>query len=351
MPAPHPAPLPASGEREPNAQRRAGEGQGYGLGRRRLLALIASAPIFSSAAAAQTRVRRVGVLIPTSPAGGQALLAAVKDELGKLGWVGGGNLELDVRYAADNDPQGTVGKELLALHPDAIIVGGAPVVALSRLTRTVPIVFASVYDPLGIGVVASLAHPGGNVTGFPQPDTPVIGKELELLKEIAPHVTRVVILVGGKNYPPTFKRAADQAARSLGITTSPMEIDDAGSIVRVIGGFAAQPNGGLLSLPSGVAGAHRQLIVDLAAKYQLPSVYPAVFYTEIGGLMAYGVDFLALYRNAAGYVDRILRGAKPGDLPLQYPTKFELAINLKTAKALGLTVPPTLLASADKVIE
>ncbi len=322
--------------------------------RRRLLALLGGTPfLWSLAAAAQPvdRVRRVGVLIPTSPAGGEPFLAAVEDQLRKLGWVEGRNLRLDVRYAADNDPDGKVGKELLALHPDAIIVGGVPLVALHKATQTVPIVFASFNDPVGNGVVASLARPGGNITGFPQPDTPVIGKELQLLKEIAPHITRVAVLIGGRNYPPTSRDAAESAARSLGVRVSPAEIDDAASIEQVISGFAAEPNGGVLSLPSGVAGANRQLIADLALRYRLPAIYPAGGYPELGGLMSYGVDFLALYRGAADYVDRILRGAKPGDLPIQYPTKFELVINLKTAKALGLTVPPSLLALADRVIE
>jgi ABC-type uncharacterized transport system substrate-binding protein len=320
--------------------------------RRRLLVLVGGAPLLSTAAAwSAEKVGRVGFLIPTSPAGGQDLLNAVRDEFKKLGWVEGRNLQLDVRYAADNDPEGRVGKELLALRPDAIIVGGTPLIALHKATQTMPIVFASIYDPVGNGVVTNLAHPGGNVTGFPQPDTPVIGKELELLKEIAPQITRIVVLVGGANYPKTWQEAAESAAHSLGLTVSAARIDDAASIERVISQFAAKPRGGLVSLPSGVAGANRKLIVDLAAQYRLPAIYPGSFYTNIGGLMSYGVDFLALYRNAAGYADRILRGAKPGDLPIQYPTKFELAINLKTAKALELTVPPALLSLSDRVIE
>ncbi len=322
--------------------------------RRRFLALLGGAPLIGPIAAhAQSAepVRRVGVLIPTSPEGGQAFLAAVKDQLRGLGWVEGRNLQLDVRYAADNDPEGTVGKELLALRPDTILVGGTPLMSLHKLTSTVPIVFASFYDPIGNGLAASLSHPGGNITGFTQPDTPVIGKELELLKETAPHVSRVAVLVGGVNYPKTWQSPAENAARSLGIEVSAAEIDDAASIKRVLSGFAAEPNGGLVSMPSGVAGANRELIVDLAAQYRLPAIYPARFYAELGGLMSYGVDFVGLYRQAAGYVARILRGEKPGDLPIQQPTKFELVINTKTAKALGLIVPPALFALADKVIE
>ncbi|HVB17468.1 MAG TPA: ABC transporter substrate-binding protein, partial [Stellaceae bacterium] len=176
-------------------------------------------------------------------------------------------------------------------------------------------------------------------------------KSLELLKEIAPALTRVAVLVGGVNYPTTWQSPAESAARSLGVRVNAAEIDDAASIARVISTFAAEPNGGLISMPSGAAGANRKLIVALAEQYRLPTIYPAAGYPELGGLMSYGVDFLALYRHAAEYVDRILRGAKPGDLPIQEPSKFELVINLKAAKALGLPVPPALLSLADKVIE
>jgi putative ABC transport system substrate-binding protein len=242
---------------------------------------------------------------------------------------------------------------LVALAPDVILaVGGSIVGALQQATRTVPIVFVNVTDPVGAGFVASLARPGGNATGFTQYEYGLSGKWLELLKQIAAGVTRAAILRDPTNPSGSGQLGALQAvAPSLGVELSPVDVRDAGEIERAVTAFARSPNGGLIVLSGASAIIHRELIIALAARERLPAVYAYPFFVSGGGLLAYGPDTIDQYRRAAGYVDRILKGEKPADLPVQAPTKYELAINLKTAKALGLTVPLTLLSTANEVIE
>ena len=242
---------------------------------------------------------------------------------------------------------------MVALAPDVILATGSATVApLLQATRTVPIVFASVADPVGAGFVDSLARPGGNATGFTRSNTASSGKWLELLKEIAPGVTRAAVLRDPAIAAGIGQFGAIQAvAPSLGVEVSPVNVRDAGEIERAVTAFARSSNGGLIVTGSALAVVHRELIVTLAARHKLPAVYFERFFVASGGLISYGPDLVDQYRRAAGYVDRILKGEKPADLPVQAPTKYELVINLKTAKALGLTVPPSLLARADEVIE
>lgn len=298
------------------------------------------------------RVRRIGVLIAGPLDRGQHLAAVVRARLQELGWVEGRSLQVDYRWAPDADPQGAVGKELLGLHPDVILVSGSPAFWLREETHTVPIVFLVLIDPVGSGLVASLAHPGGNLTGFTGFDAAFAGKWLEMLKEIAPSVTRVAVLF----YPGTRAQAlylsgVEAVALSFGVRVTAAGVNNAAEVEHAINAFAAEPHGGLIVAPSSITLTNRKLIIALAARHRLPVISPSRFFTLDGGLISYGVDDAGQFRQAAGYVDRILKGANPADLPVQQATKFELVINLKTAKALGLTVPPTLLARADEVIE
>jgi putative ABC transport system substrate-binding protein len=271
-----------------------------------------------------------------------------------LGWTNGGNLQIDYRRGAGaTDLTRRYADELVALAPDVILASGGTVVGpLLQATRTVPIVFTQTPDPVAAGFVASLARPGGNATGFTTSEYGVSGKWLELLKEIAPGVTRAAVL-----RDPTIPSGIGQfaslqsAAPSFGVELSPVNVRDASEIQHDVTAFARGSNGGLIVTSSGLAAVHRQLIITLAARHRLPAIYSYSYFATSGGLISYGPDPIDQYRRAAGYVDRILRGEKPADLPVQAPTKYELAINLKTAKALGLTVPPTLLARADEVIE
>jgi putative ABC transport system substrate-binding protein len=302
------------------------------------------------------RMRRIGVL--TSLSAGdpedQARNAAFLQGLQLLGWTVGRNVQIDYRWGAgDRDRNRKYAAELVALAPDVILATGNPTLEpLQQATRTVPIVFVQIADPVGAGFVDSLARPGGNVTGFAIMEYGASGKWLELLREIVSNVKRVAVLRDSATTAGIGQFAAIQSvAPSSGVELRPVNVRDPAEIERTIDAFARDPNGGMIVTPSGLAIVHRKLIIALAARYRLPAIYGQRFYVTEGGLISYGHDTIDPYRRAAGYVDRILKGEKPADLPVQTPTKYELAINLKTAKALGLTVPPSLLARADEVIE
>ena len=302
------------------------------------------------------RVRRIGVLISQSADDPEmkASLTEFRQGLERLGWSEGRNVRIDTRFAHGNlDQTQVLAKELLALQPDAILAHSTPVAAaLQRESRAIPIVFVNVSDPLGSGFVASLARPGGNLTGLLMYEESIVGKWLAMLKEIAPHVARAAFVANPKittyDY---YLRTAEAIAPSLAIELVPSPIETAADIERVIESFARAPNGGLFLPPSGTTILHRDLIIALAARHRLPAVYAFRFFAAEGGLMSYGIHQIDMFRQTASYVDRILRGANPADLPVQAPTKFETAVNLKTARALGLTVPPGMLVAADEVIE
>jgi putative tryptophan/tyrosine transport system substrate-binding protein len=301
------------------------------------------------------RVRRIGVLMtgPADDREGQSRRTGFLQGLQELGWTEGRNLRTDYRWAADDASRRQYAAELIALAPEVILASTSPsVAALQQVSRTVPIVFASVTDPVGQGFVASLPRPGGNTTGFALYEYGIGTKWLELLKEIAPRVMRVAVL-RDPSLPFTSGElgAIQGVASSLRVEVSPVGVRDADEIERGIATFARQSNGGLITLGSPVTLAHRDLIIRLAAQYRLPGIYTTRYFVADGGLMSYGPDRIDLYRRAAGYVDRILKGEKPAELPVQAPTRYELVINLKTAKALGLEIPPMLLARADEVIE
>ena len=328
--------------------------------RREFIALFGGAALAGPRAArAQQpeRVRRVGVLM--SRAAGdpeeQARFAGFLQGLQKLGWTDGRNVRIDYRWAAaDADRSRTYAAELVALAPDVILASGSTsVAALLQTTRTVPIVFVNVVDPVGAGYVARLARPGGNATGFTAFEYSLSGKWLELLKEIAPTLTRIAILRDPALASGIGQFAAIQAMApsSFGVELSPIDVRDGGEIERDVATLARESNGGLIVTGSSSAAVHRELIVMLAARHRLPAVYPFRYFVTSGGLISYGPDPIDVFRRAAAYVDRILKGEKAADLPVQAPTTYELAINLKTAKALGLTLPPSLLARADEVIE
>jgi putative ABC transport system substrate-binding protein len=308
-------------------------------------------------ARAQQPKRRVGLLMPMAEDDpvGQARVRAFLDELQQLGWKDGRNLRVDIRWTAGN-PADTdkYAAELLAFSPDVIFASASvSVVALQRITRRVPIVFANVIDPVGAGFVASLARPGGSTTGFSAYEYSLSGKWLELLKEIAPNVTRFAVLRDPSLAAGIGQFAAIQALAppSLVAELFPIDSRDPSEIERAITAFAREQNGGLIVTGSQSAVIHRDLIIALALRYQLPNVYGFRYYPESGGLASYGPDAVDVHKRAADYVDRILKGVKPADLPVQAPTKYELVINLKTAKALGISVPRTVLDRADQVIE
>jgi ABC-type uncharacterized transport system substrate-binding protein len=284
---------------------------------------------------------------------GQARLSAFAQALNQLGWSDGRNLRIDIRWATAADIRRHAA-ELVALAPDVLVAGTgtATTAPLLEATRTVPIVFVVVIDPVGAGFVASLARPGGNATGFTIYEYSMSGKWLELLKEIAPGVTRAAVLRDPAVASGIGQFGAVQiVAPSLGMELTPVDVRDAGEIERAVTAFARGSNGGLIVTGSALAVVHRELIATLAARHRLPAVYSDRSSIVAGGLIAYGPDRIDQFRRAAGYVDRILKGEKPADLPVQAPTKYELVINLKTAKALGLEIPPTVLARADEVIE
>ena len=301
------------------------------------------------------RMRRIGVLAPTAPddAEAQTRFAALRQGLQRFGWIEGRNLQIDARWGAgDAGAIGRAATELAALAPDVIVASGSAAAAILQATRTVPIVFVSVPDPVGSGFVESLAQPGGNATGFIMFEYGLSAKWLELLKEIAPSVTRAAVLRDPAIVAGIGQFAVIQsAAPSVGVDVSAINMRDGAEIERAVTAFARRPNGGLILAASALAAIHRDLVVSLAARYKLPAVYITRYFVAGGGLVSYGPDFVDQYRRAAEYVDRILKGEKPADLPVQAPTKYELVINLKTAKALGLEIPPTLLARADEVIE
>jgi putative ABC transport system substrate-binding protein len=302
------------------------------------------------------RMRRIGVLVASAEDESdiQARLAGFRQGLEKLGWSQGRNVRIDTRFAAGMvDRYQLLAKELIALQPD-VILAQAPLItaALQRESLAIPIVFVSVSDPIGPGFVASLARPGGNITGMMQYEAGITGKWLAMLKEISPRLARVALVGNPKTTAyDYFLRAAEAAAPSLAIELVPSRVETAADIERAIGAFARAPNGGLLLPPDSTVTSNGDLIIALAAHHRLPAVYPFRFYVAAGGLMSYGTDQVEILRQAASYVDRILRGAKPADLPVQAPTKYETTLNLKTAKALGIDVPPSLLVRADEVIE
>ena len=326
--------------------------------RREFITLLSVAAAWPLAAGAQQseRMRRLGILHgnsaddEVSQARNTAFLKVLQDR----GWTVGRNVQIETRWAAgDADRISKFATEFATLAPDVISATGTPTVAaLLRATRTVPIVFATVPDPVGAGFVDSLAKPGGNATGFMVYDYSLAAKWLDLLKRIAPATTRAAVLRDSASSSGIGQWAAIQtAAPSLGVELTPVNVADMGEIERSVGAFARAPNGGMIVTGSSLTVVHRKPIVALAARYKLPAVYFARYLVEEGGLLSYGPDFTDGYRKAAEYVDRILRGAKPGELPVQAPSKYELVINSRTAKALGLEVSPTLLATADEVIE
>ena len=326
--------------------------------RRAFITLLVGAVACPLAAGAQQsgRMRRVGVLqnLASDDPAEQARLMAFGQGLQELGWTIGRNVRIENRWSA-GDPERIRRntEEMVALAPDVILASGnAGVAPLLQATRTVPVVFVIVPDPVGAGFVDSLARPGGNATGFIAYEYGLSGKWLEVLKEIAPIVTRAAVIRDPALASGPGQFAAIQSiAPSLGVEVSPVNVRDAGEIERAITAFAHSPNGGLIVTGSALVGIHRHLIIALAARHKLPAVYVERTYVAAGGLISYGSDFLDQYRRAASYVDRILKGEKPADLPVQAPVKYETVLNIKTAKALGLEVPTAVLLRADEVIE
>ena len=326
--------------------------------RRKFITMVGGAAAWPLAARAQQpgRMRRIGVLMSLAAQDkeGQIRLGAFVQGLHELGWTDGRNVRIDTRWAAGNaDDARKYATELVALAPDVILASGGSVVApLLRATNAVPIVFTQTPDPVGAGFVESLARPGGNATGFLNFDYSIGGKWLELLKQIAPGVTRVAVIRDPSSPQGIGQFTAVQSlAPSLSLEVTPINARDAGEIERTIAAVDRAPNSGLIVTGSGFAIGHRELIVTLAARYKLPTVYPIRFFATAGGLISYGPDAIDPHRRAAAYVDRILKGERPADLPVQAPNKYELVINLKTAKALGLSIPQSLLATANEVIE
>jgi putative ABC transport system substrate-binding protein len=331
------------------------------IGRRECIVLLGGAAAswpLAARAQQRERMRRIGVLInlAVDDPEAQARNAVLLQALQQLGWTAGRNLQIEYRWGGEiADRNREYAAELVALAPDVIVSGGGSpgLAALRRATRTIPIVFANIVDPVGQGFVESLARPGGNATGFTLFEYGLSGKWLELLKEIVPGLTRVAVIRDATTAIGSGQLGAIQAvAPSLGVELRPVDIQDAGEIERAVAAFArASKDGGLIVTAGTLAAAHRASIISLAAKYQLPAVYSYNLFVAAGGLISYGPDLLDPYRRAAGYVDRILKGEKPADLPVQAPVKYEFAVNLKTAKALGLDLPASVLARADEVIE
>jgi putative tryptophan/tyrosine transport system substrate-binding protein len=331
------------------------------LRRRQFITLLGGAAVWPLAARAQQgeRVRRIGLLMGTADdREGETRVAALKRGLQELGWTDGRNIQIETRFGgADTSRIRADAAELVALAPDIIVGQTTPVIrALRQATSSIPIIMAAVTDPVGQGFVSSLAHPGGNitgyVTGFSQFEYGLSGEWLGVLKEVAPKVTRAAVIRDPANAPGIGQFDAIQAvAPSLGVEVSPFNVRDAGEIERTITAFSQSSNGGLIVTGSALAVVHRELIIALAARNSLPAVYFERLFVTRGGLISYGPDLLDQFRRAAGYVDRILKGAKPADLPVQAPTRYDLAINLKTARALGLEIPSSVLARADEVIE
>jgi putative ABC transport system substrate-binding protein len=328
------------------------------VNRREFITLLASAaaawPVAARAQQSE-RVQRIGLLMPfaADDAEAQARVGAFLQELRQLGWIIDRNLRVDYRWGGGNaDEIRKHAKDLAALAPAVILAHGTSTLRpLLQATRTVPIVFPIIGDPVGQGIVDSLARPGGNTTGFLAFEFNLSGKWLELLKQVAPNVTRAAILRDPEGTGTSQFAVVQAVAPSLRVEVNPVTVRDAGEIKRAVEAFARSPNGGLIVTAGQGSWHHRDLIITLAAQHRLPAVYFERSFVTAGGLVAYGPDYVAQYRRAAGYVDRILKGEKPADLPVQAPTKYELVINLKTAKALGLDVPASVLARADEVIE
>ena len=333
----------------------------FGIGRRELIARLGSAALaWPLAARAQQpdRLLRVGVLMDfaESDSEAQAYLAAFREGLQKLGWTEGRNIRTDTRWPIPGDAESMqrFARELVALQPDLILSNDTPTTAaLLQQTRTIPIIFATVSDPVGSGFVASLARPGGNATGFATVEGSLGGKWLELLKEIAPRVNRAAFLFNPATTPyrDIYLNSFRVAAASFAVDATAAPVRDTSELESVVATQARRPNSGLIVMPDGFMNVHRAEVTSLAARYRLPAVYPYRFFAELGGLLSYGPDQTDNFRRAATYVDRILNGAKSGELPVQAPVKFELVINLKTAKALGLDVPLQLQQRADEVVE
>jgi putative tryptophan/tyrosine transport system substrate-binding protein len=329
------------------------------LKRREFITLIGGAmAAWPLAARAQQpgTVRRIGMLLSTSETDpeGQSRVAALRQGLQELGWTEGRNIKIDYRWGAgDPGRQRAYAAELVASNPDVIFATpSSALAAVQRETRTIPVVFAQISDPVGAGFVASLARPGGNITGFAGFEFAIGGKWLELLKQIAPSVTRVAVLYDPVTPAATgFLPLIEAAGRSYGVDVFTYSVHDTAEIERVLNAFAAEPNGGLIPVASALIANKRDFIISLAQRHRLPNVYAYRYYPANGGLASYGVDNIDLYKRAASYVDRILKGEKPADLPVQLGNKYELVINLKTAKALGLDIPVSVLARTDEVIE
>jgi len=325
--------------------------------RRDFLTLLGGAvtPWPLSARAQQGGVRRVGVLVSGRDNDPETRMrvAVFRQALEKLGWSDGRNVRFETRFAGSPDQFQPLAKELVALQPDAILAHPTPVVAaVQRETRTVPIIFVGVSDPIGSGFIASLERPGGNATGFLTYEEGIVGKWLAMLKEIAPHLARAGIIANPKNMPyDYFLGPARAAAPGLGLELTSTQIDNAAGIESAIESFARVPNGGLVFLPDETIQGNRELVIAALARHRLPAIYPARLYVEAGGLMSYDTDIIDRFRSAATYIDRILRGEKAANLPVQVPTKYETVLNLKTAKALGLAVPDIVLVRADEIIE
>jgi putative ABC transport system substrate-binding protein len=330
------------------------------LKRREFIALLGGAAAWPLAARGQQgeRMQRVGVLIPYPETDGEARIqiAAFRDALQRLGWQEGGKVRVEARWTGgDSGRIRILAKELIALQPDVIVSRSTAVTAVLRQeTRTIPIIFVVVSDPVGDGFVASMARPGGNATGFTNVEASLGGKWLELLKELMSNLTRVAVVFGRKTSPgggAYYLRLVEEAAALIAVRVVPLPVEDGAEIEHAIGDFAREPAGGVIVTPDLTTTVHRKRIIEMTEMHRVPAIYPFRYVVAEGGLVSYGVDVTDLYRRAAGYVDRVLRGDKPADLPVQAPVKFELAINSRTAKALGLTVPPMLLATADEVIE
>jgi len=324
-----------------------------------LLGCAAAAPSFLwplAAGAQSEQMRRIGFLTTLSDTDPEVKgwLTAFQVEMQKLGWTLGRNFSMEYRWPGSNEQRlRSSAAELVKMAPDLIFVAATPALAaLHRESRSLPIVFVQVSDPVKLGFVSSLTRPGGNITGFSTFEYPIGGKWLELLKDTAPGRTRVAVLLDPDNPSHVaYLQGVETAAATFGVQLTRSDVRNAADIERAINDFAQQPNGALVVAPTAVTLLHRDLIIALAARHRLPAVYPYHQFATSGGFISYGVDLAEQYRQAAGYVDRILKGASPGELPIQAPTKYELVINLKTAKALGLDVPPTLIARADEVIE
>jgi putative tryptophan/tyrosine transport system substrate-binding protein len=302
------------------------------------------------------RMRRVGLLVGYSEGDteGQASVAALRQRLRELGWIEGRNIQIELRWAAaDPDKARNFAKELVGMAPDVIVSSSNLVTEIvQQETHTVPVVFVFVGDPVGSGFVKNVARPGGNLTGFPIFETAIAGKWVEIFNEVAPHVARVAFMIHPETHAHVeFLRAAEAAALPLKIKLSALSVHNSAEIERGVSEFARAPDGGLIVTPHAITVEHRNIILGLAVRYRLPALYPLRNFATNGGLISYGTNPIDPFRQGASYVDRILKGEKPGDLPVQFPTKYELVVNLKTAKALGLTVPPSLLSRADEVIE